>query len=295
MPRFRSLHSVMFSSMTIFVSSSSDMRTCLRRRTHSRSRRTQVQGSDQSSRITTKVSGTDCAVRSGLRRGAKEREGSESKYAETRARISFVWSRSSLAYDYGKRRKGPAENWQSTGNNSNKYLRDQRPAHLGKYILRRTGWPPVVLALFAGRLTTGWDLKRRQIECRGTLFESPVCHLDCSFRIISIDRQMDSGGNMASGAGAVLEGSFERGCKPRINRFFSGSRFPFATLSSIEDQIFFLVPSLLDGRLLLLPVPNRDPVFWLDANIVYLISTMLSWRSSFQVRSRQVSSGGGVG
>lgn len=59
MPRFRSLHSVRFSSMTIFVSSSSDISTCRRRRTHSRSRRIHVHGSDQSSKITTSVSGID--------------------------------------------------------------------------------------------------------------------------------------------------------------------------------------------------------------------------------------------
>lgn len=57
MPLFRSRHSVMVSSIAIFVSSSSEMSMCRRKRTHSLSRRTQVHGSDQSIRMTTKVSG----------------------------------------------------------------------------------------------------------------------------------------------------------------------------------------------------------------------------------------------
>jgi hypothetical protein len=57
MPLFRSRHSVMVSSIVIFVSSSSEMSMCRRKRTHSLSRRTQVHGSDQSIRMTTKVSG----------------------------------------------------------------------------------------------------------------------------------------------------------------------------------------------------------------------------------------------
>ena len=52
-----------------------------------------------------------------------------------------------------------------------------------------------------------------------------------------------------------------------MRRFFSGKRFPLATLSNIEDQIFFFGPSLLDGRLLF-PVPDLDPGFWLDVDIV---------------------------
>ena len=58
-PLLRSLHSVIVSAMAIFVLSSTEMRTCRRRRTHSLNRRTHVQGSDQSSSITTNVSGTD--------------------------------------------------------------------------------------------------------------------------------------------------------------------------------------------------------------------------------------------
>lgn len=48
--------------------------------------------------------------------------------------------------------------------------------------------------------------------------------------------------------------------EPSINKFFSGRRFPFATLSSMDDQMFFLGPSLLDGRLLFPDiVSNIDP------------------------------------
>lgn len=36
---------------------------------------------------------------------------------------------------------------------------------------------------------------------------------------------------------------------PKIKRFFSGRRFPLATLSSSDDQMFFFEPSLLVGRL----------------------------------------------
>lgn len=61
---------------------------CRKKRTHSLSRRTQVHGSDQSIKITTNVSGTLLGVRSGLRSGAKESEGSERRYVETRARVS---------------------------------------------------------------------------------------------------------------------------------------------------------------------------------------------------------------
>lgn len=52
----------------------------------------------------------------------------------------------------------------------------------------------------------------------------------------------------------------ERRChEPRINKFFSGKRFPLATLSNMDDQIFFLGPSLLDGRLFD-RVPNVDMI-----------------------------------
>lgn len=90
MPLFLSRHSVMVSSITIFVSSSSETSICRSRRTHSLSCRTQVHGSVQSSNITTKVSGILCGVRSGLRRGAKAGEGSERRYADTRARVSCI-------------------------------------------------------------------------------------------------------------------------------------------------------------------------------------------------------------
>jgi hypothetical protein len=47
---------------------------------------------------------------------------------------------------------------------------------------------------------------------------------------------------------------------PNIKRFFSGKRFPFATLSSMDDQMFFLGPSLLDGRLLFPDIMSKiDP------------------------------------
>lgn len=36
---------------------------------------------------------------------------------------------------------------------------------------------------------------------------------------------------------------------PSTSKFFSGKRFPLATLSNREDQMFFLEPSLLVGRL----------------------------------------------
>ena len=68
--------------------------------------------------------------------------------------------------------------------------------------------------------------------------------------------------------------------QPNINRFFSGSRFPCATLSSMDDQIFFLGPSLLDGRLLC-PVLERfnvDMFYW---NSVQPALTMLRYRKWF--------------
>ena len=89
-PRLRSRHSVIVSSITIFVSSSSEISTCRSNLTHSRSRRTQLHGSDQSSRITTSVSGILCGVKRGFRSGAKDGDGSERRYAETRARVSIA-------------------------------------------------------------------------------------------------------------------------------------------------------------------------------------------------------------
>lgn len=87
-PLLRSRHSVMVSSITNLVSSSSETSTERSRRVHSLSLRTHVHGSDQSIRMTTSVSGTDLGVKSGLRRGANDGEGSDKRYAETRARVS---------------------------------------------------------------------------------------------------------------------------------------------------------------------------------------------------------------
>lgn len=70
-----------------------------------------------------------------------------------------------------------------------------------------------------------------------------------------------------------LECSPERGVchEPRMSKFFSGKRFPLATLSSNDDQIFFFEPSLLVGRLL---VPDAlVPRFGLD-DIVRSRATM---------------------
>lgn len=89
-PLFLSFHSVMTSSMTILVESSNDINTDLKSRIHSRSCRTQVHGEDQSRSITISVSGTDCGVRRGRKRGAKDGDGSDRRYIETRARISMV-------------------------------------------------------------------------------------------------------------------------------------------------------------------------------------------------------------
>ena len=54
--------------------------------------------------------------------------------------------------------------------------------------------------------------------------------------------------------------------EPKIKRFFSGKRFPLAALSSIDDQMFFLGPSLLDGRLLF-PEPALKPELLFDVDI----------------------------
>lgn len=52
---------------------------------------------------------------------------------------------------------------------------------------------------------------------------------------------------------------------PSTIMFFSGSRFPLATLSNMEDHMFCLLPSLLDGRLpgppeCWVPIDIRDPI-----------------------------------
>lgn len=77
--------------------------------------------------------------------------------------------------------------------------------------------------------------------------------------------------------------------EPSIRRFFSGKRFPLATLSSIDDQIFFLGPSLLDGRLLF-PEPVLRPGLLLDTDIanhasvcadhsnLYVLRKTMRWR-----------------
>jgi hypothetical protein len=92
----------MTSSMTILVESSNDISTDRRRRTHSRNCRTQVQGEDQSSNITMSVSGTDCGVKRGRKRGAKEGDGSERRYIETRARISVAFLIISFVHNLAK-------------------------------------------------------------------------------------------------------------------------------------------------------------------------------------------------
>lgn len=51
--------------------------------------------------------------------------------------------------------------------------------------------------------------------------------------------------------------------------FFSGRRFPLATLSSMDDQIFFLFPSLLVGR------PPAPPESSLNVDIRCPIATIL--------------------
>jgi hypothetical protein len=167
MPLFRSLHSVIVSSITIFVSSSREMSTCRRRRTHSLSRRIHVQGSDQSSRITTNVSGTDWAVKSGLRRGAKDKEGSESRYAETRAKVSLTFILAAISKVQGTVK---------VFNLDHIYLLGQHPEHPGMCILKRTDWRLGVLFPSACRLTS-WDLTCPQIVYLETLFGSRECLL----------------------------------------------------------------------------------------------------------------------
>ena len=63
-------------------------------------------------------------------------------------------------------------------------------------------------------------------------------------------------------------GSITKADEPNINRFFSGNRFPLATPSSIEFQMFFFGPSLLVGRLFVCAVPERKPGVGLDVDIV---------------------------
>jgi hypothetical protein len=69
--------------------------------------------------------------------------------------------------------------------------------------------------------------------------------------------------------------------KPNTSNVFSGKRFPVPTPSSMDDQRFFLEPSLLVGLLPLLPFP---PEFWLMLETRCPIATMsavsfqLLWR-----------------
>ena len=58
--------------------------------------------------------------------------------------------------------------------------------------------------------------------------------------------------------------------EPNISKLFSGNRFPLATPSSIDDQIFFAAPSLLAG---LLPF---GPEFWLSIDARCPIPTILA-------------------
>lgn len=87
-PLFRSRQSAMTSSITNFVSSSTVTRTDRRSLIHCRNCLGHFHGSDQSNNSTTSVFGTDLAVIRGFRSGAKEGDGSERRYMETRARIS---------------------------------------------------------------------------------------------------------------------------------------------------------------------------------------------------------------
>lgn len=138
-PLFRSLHSVMVSSITTFVSSSREMSTCRRRRTHSLSCRIQVHGSDQSRRTTTSVSGIELGVRRGLRRGANDSEGSESRYAETRANVSRDDQFRLNPMDKERRHYS--------------YPPGPHPAHPDMCIPTRTGWRQAELVPSASRST----------------------------------------------------------------------------------------------------------------------------------------------
>lgn len=158
----------MISSITSFVSSSSEISTDRSRRTHSRSCRTQVQGFDQSSRMTIRVSGTDWGVRRGLRRGAKEGEGSERRYAETRARVSVrAWSvqmsnQSTRSLEHELKSKIKTS-----------YLPDPHPEHPDTYTPAQTGsrWG-VLSPSFSD--SPVWDLKGPQRAFPETPSGSPV-------------------------------------------------------------------------------------------------------------------------
>lgn len=74
-PRPLSFHWLMTSSIVALVSSETPDSTVRNSSIHSRSCRTHDHGSDQSSSTTSTVFGTDCGVRIGLIKGAKEGEG----------------------------------------------------------------------------------------------------------------------------------------------------------------------------------------------------------------------------
>ena len=65
--------------------------------------------------------------------------------------------------------------------------------------------------------------------------------------------------------------------QPNTKRFFSGSRFPVAALSSMDDQIFvfFFGPSLLDSRLLP-PMEYLEEEFRFDVDMLGTFSMSLN-------------------
>ena len=87
-PVLLSFQAVIFSSMAIFVSSSSDRITERSKRTHCRSCLGHLKGSDQSRRIAMRVLGTVFGVKSGLSKGAKDGAGVDSIQMDNLARVS---------------------------------------------------------------------------------------------------------------------------------------------------------------------------------------------------------------
>jgi hypothetical protein len=119
-------------------------------------------------------------------------------------------------------------------------LLDRHRAHRDMYIPEQIGWrwegsSPSVCRLL------GWG-PRRYLRRRspGTLAGFLECHLFVQQSV------------SPAAVGSISSMKYCRGAshEPKINRFFSGRRFPFATPSSSDDQIFFFEPSLLVGRLL---------------------------------------------
>jgi hypothetical protein len=84
-------------------------------------------------------------------------------------------------------------------------------------------------------------LRRRYL---GIPFGCPACHLSSSYQR-DVHKVKDRPEMWASGTGMRREDRYE----PSTSRFFSGNRLPLATVSNREDQMFFLEPSLLVGRL----------------------------------------------